>query len=185
MKLRPIAVCRISTSPLPGAASSTVSSFRTSGPPCAAIRVALAFVPIREFLCANPGLLRCHLDVGALRHGQPHAVWHGQRRVRTVEELDRGEQKVRRPDVLDRMHHGLACAEGEVPGLALVVLDIDDAAVLEIAPRLARVMRRPEIGQDMAVESAALARRNQQMPDTYALGLRDQHAANATAVTPL
>src|SRR6266702_5604397 len=137
MKFNPITVCRISTSPFPGAASSTASSFRTSGPPCAAMRIALAFVPIKNSRVFDSARLRCHLDVGALRNLQPHAVGNRQRRVGTVEELDRGEQEVRGPDVLDRMHHVFARTKCEMFGLALVVLDVHDAAVLEIAARLA------------------------------------------------
>src|SRR5205823_8155347 len=103
---------------------------------------------------------------------RPLRPGYRQGRVGTVQELDRGEHQLGIADVLEIVHLALACPVGLMPRLAGPIAVLDRRAVLQMLPPASRRDRRPEIIEDMAVQSDPFAGLQPDRPhaDAVALG---------------
>jgi hypothetical protein len=89
---------------------------------------------------------------------QPDLVRYRQRSIVALLEFDGREEKLRVAYVLDTVQEILSRPIMHVLRIARKMIDVDDAAVLEIAPCRTVSMAGPKIVENMPVKVASLAR---------------------------
>jgi hypothetical protein len=114
---------------------------------------------------------------------KPHRIWDAQGFVRAVEEFHGREQQIGVTDILYGMDHVFALSVIKMLRLTLVMLRVDDPAVLEISTRNAGVVSRPEIVEHVAMKVAALARGKVEVPYAHTFVFRDEHRPDAAVET--